>query len=157
VAITTDVIVGFPGETDAEFEESYRLCQETGFARTHVFPYSPRPGTEAASLPDRVAERVKKVRARKMLSLAEESSLRFRRRYAGKARPVLWESSDGKGKWTGFTDNYIQVQTTSDDDLTNRMLIHRMAEGNAPSETLSAQSPGVQTQIPPAARDAGAE
>ncbi len=69
-AITTDVIVGFPGETDVEFGESYELCRQMQFARIHVFPYSPRQGTEAARLPQKVSDRLKKERSRQMLTLA---------------------------------------------------------------------------------------
>lgn len=121
VAITTDVIVGFPGETDAEFEESYQTCSELAFARIHVFPYSARPGTEAACLAGAVPEQVKKERTRKMLTLAKRSSFAFIRSIERKTRPVLWEGRDDAGKWTGLTDNYVQVKTTSSEDLANRI------------------------------------
>jgi threonylcarbamoyladenosine tRNA methylthiotransferase MtaB len=119
VAITTDVIVGFPGETENLFEENYRTCQETKFARIHVFPYSPRPGTEAASLSDVVDERTKRRRTGKMLSVAEESASNFRATFRGRSRPVLWEQSDGDDLWSGFTDNYIPVKCRSRADISN--------------------------------------
>src|SRR5208283_1856080 len=78
VAITTDVIVGFPGETDKEFEESLEFCREISFARIHVFSYSPRSGTEAAIMPGQVPDKVKKERSQQMLALAEESSRKFK-------------------------------------------------------------------------------
>ena len=82
-AITTDIIVGFPGETEAEFEESCDFCRQMGFARIHVFPYSPRPGTEAAQMPNQVESKVKRERSLKMLALARESVRNFRRRFLG--------------------------------------------------------------------------
>jgi len=126
VAITTDIIVGFPGETDEEFEESYRLCRQLGFARIHVFPYSARPGTGAAKLPGKVGDRVKRDRVRKMLALAEESARNFRRKFAGRIMPVLWEQKSAKGLWSGLTVNYIEVNTNSEEDLTNRILPARI-------------------------------
>jgi len=126
VAITTDVIVGFPGETEDEFEESYELCRQSGFARIHVFPYSLRPGTEAARLPGKVDERAKRERSQRMLALARESEQSFRRRFAGRVMPVLWEQKSGIGVWSGLTGNYIKVYTESDEDLSNRLLPARV-------------------------------
>lgn len=120
-AITTDVIVGFPGETEDEFRESYSFCRRLEFARIHVFPYSPRPGTEAATMPGQVSAKVKKQRSEKMLALAEESAGSFRQRFLGSTMPVLWEQRSN-GVWSGLTDNYIRVYTRSDDDLANQLL-----------------------------------
>jgi threonylcarbamoyladenosine tRNA methylthiotransferase MtaB len=121
-AITTDVILGFPGETTGEFQESYEMCRDLKFARIHVFPYSPRPGTAAAQLSGKVSEKVKKERSQQMLALAKESARNFKQRFIGQTRPVLWERQDSKGGWSGLTDNYIPVQTESSDDLTNQIL-----------------------------------
>lgn len=121
VAITTDLIVGFPGETDREFEESFRLCRELGFARIHVFPFSPRQGTEAACMPQPVTDKVKKERTARMLALAEESAERFRRQFLGRVMSVLWEKQDDV-VWSGLTDNYIRVYSESNEDLTNRLV-----------------------------------
>jgi len=127
VAITTDVIVGFPGETEVEFEESYSFCRQMEFARIHVFPYSPRRGTEAAHLPNSVAEKVKKQRSQRMLALAKESAQNFSQQFLGKTMTVLWEKQTD-GIWSGLTDNYIKVYTKSSDDLTNRLLPVKLAE-----------------------------
>jgi threonylcarbamoyladenosine tRNA methylthiotransferase MtaB len=127
VAITTDVIVGFPGETDADFEESYELCRQTGFARIHVFPYSPRDGTQAALMPERVGDGVKRERGKRLLALAGESSQGFRQKFLGKTMAVLWEKQAG-GVWTGLTDNYIRVYAKSNEDLTNKLLSARLTE-----------------------------
>jgi len=124
-AITTDAIAGFPGETEAEFEESYNFCQKISFARIHVFPYSRRPGTEAAGMPEQVSEEVKKERVQKMLALARESASDFRQRFLERTMPVLWEQKSG-GVWSGYTSNYIRVYTKSREDLTNQLLPIKM-------------------------------
>jgi len=125
-AITTDIIVGFPGETEEEFEESYQFCRRMGFARIHVFPYSPRKGTQAAQMPRRVGDEVKKWRSQRMLALAEESVRNFRQRFLGKTMMVLFEQRSN-GVWSGLTDNYIKVYTKSDEDLSNKLLPVKLA------------------------------
>jgi len=120
-AITTDIIVGFPGETEAEFQESYELCRRMEFARIHVFSYSPRQGTQAARMPDYIDDRVKRERSQRMLALAKESARNFRQKFLGKTMLVLWEKQTN-GVWSGLTDNYIRVYTKSSKDLTNQLL-----------------------------------
>jgi len=126
-AFTTDVIVGFPGETSADFEESYELCQKLGFARIHVFAYSPRGETQASRMPNQLEDRVKKQRSQRMLALAGESAQSFRRKFLGKAMAVLWEKQTN-GIWSGHTDNYIKVYTKSNKDLTNILLPVKLVE-----------------------------
>ncbi|MBI4180994.1 MAG: tRNA (N(6)-L-threonylcarbamoyladenosine(37)-C(2))-methylthiotransferase MtaB [Chloroflexi bacterium] len=121
VAITTDIIVGFPGETDEEFEESYNFCRQMAFARIHVFSYSLRNGTQAAQLPHQISSPVKKQRSQKMLALHKESTHNFNQRFLGKTLPVLWEKPSA-GVWSGLTGNYIKVYTRSDENLTNKLL-----------------------------------
>jgi threonylcarbamoyladenosine tRNA methylthiotransferase MtaB len=120
-AITTDIIVGFPGESDVEFRESCDFAKQTQFARIHVFPYSPRPGTKAAAMPNHVEDRIKQERSRKMLALGRACVRNFRKRFLGQTVMVLWEKQTG-GVWSGLTDNYIRVFTKSDQDLTNQLL-----------------------------------
>jgi threonylcarbamoyladenosine tRNA methylthiotransferase MtaB len=120
VAITTDVIVGFPGETEAEFEESYALCEEMQFAGIHVFPYSQRSGTVAYKMPDQVPEPVKKQRVHRLIELANRMSSAYRARFIGQTAGVLWESRRD-GAWEGLTDTYIRVRAECDADLTNRL------------------------------------
>jgi len=122
LAITTDILVGFPGEGDREFEESYRFCQKMGLANIHVFPYSPRLGTAAAGMPHRVEERVKKERSQRMLALARQSAHHFRERFLGRTMTVLWEGKSEPGVWSGLTANYLRVFVRSEQDLTNRLL-----------------------------------
>jgi len=128
-AVTTDVIVGFPGETEAEFSESYDFCQRMRFARIHVFAYSPRQETEAAHLPGQIGDQVKQLRSQKMLALARESTREFNQRFRGKTRPVLWEKRSN-GLWSGYTDNYIKVYIRSKRDLTNQLMPIELGEVN---------------------------
>ncbi|UCB43053.1 MAG: tRNA (N(6)-L-threonylcarbamoyladenosine(37)-C(2))-methylthiotransferase MtaB [Dehalococcoidales bacterium] len=126
-AITTDVIVGFPGETDEEFKESYRFCKQMEFARIHVFPFSPRSGTEAAQMPAQVDPKTKKQHSDSMLTLAEESARNFRERFSGRTMTVLWEQRTGEGIWSGVTGNYIRVFTKSEEDLSNQLMTTKLA------------------------------
>jgi threonylcarbamoyladenosine tRNA methylthiotransferase MtaB len=119
IAITTDIIVGFPGETEAEFEESYRFCEKVGYANIHVFPYSTRTGTAAAQMKNKIPDKIKKARSRMMLDLARQSSQRFRERFQGETMPVLWEEQKRNRNWVGYTGNYISVYTKSDESLIN--------------------------------------
>ncbi|MFC1915512.1 tRNA (N(6)-L-threonylcarbamoyladenosine(37)-C(2))-methylthiotransferase MtaB [Chloroflexota bacterium] len=126
-AITTDIIVGFPGETEADFGESCDFCRQMEFARIHVFSYSLRQETGAARMPYQVAEKVKKLRSQKMLTLAKESAKSFSRRFLGRTMPVLWEKQTG-GIWSGLTANYIKVYTESSEDLTNKIFSVKLLE-----------------------------
>ena len=123
VAITTDVMVGFPGESDEEFERSYHFCQQAGFANIHVFPFSPRPETAAAKMPDQVRDKVKKERTQRMLELSRICRYSFGQQFLGKILSVLWEkeTSLGSGIYSGLTDNYIRVFTQSQEPLTNKI------------------------------------
>ena len=121
VAITTDVIVGFPGESDAEFRETLGFCRTLQFARIHVFTYSPRPGTAAAVMTPTVSSAVKKVRSQNMLALADESAQGFRDSYSGRIMEVLFEQKSGTF-WTGLSGNYIKVYAKSNVDLTNKLI-----------------------------------
>ena len=121
VAITTDVMVGFPGESDEEFKQSYRFCREAGFANIHVFPFSPRPGTMAAKMPGQVRDEVKRERTQRMLELAERNRHSFYQQFLSQTMWVLWEkeTSPESGIYSGLTDNYIRVFTRSQKPLSN--------------------------------------
>jgi threonylcarbamoyladenosine tRNA methylthiotransferase MtaB len=121
VAITTDVIVGFPGETGVDFRETLEFCRDMQFARIHVFPFSPRPGTAAAAMPDQLSVSVKKERSQIMLSLAKESARGFQQKFLGRTLEVLWEQSSG-GVWSGFSGNYIRIYTRSNRDIADKLL-----------------------------------
>ena len=125
VAITTDVIVGFPGESEAEFNESLHFVEAIGFARTHVFKYSARPGTPAATMPGQVPPLVKRTRSRAMMGVGRHSAEAFRRTFLGHTLEVLWErhtkgsESGQKALWSGLTDNYLRVKTQEGKNLCN--------------------------------------
>ena len=121
LAITTDVIVGFPDETAEEFAASLSFVEKMEFARTHVFKYSARPGTAAAEMPHQVPFAEKKERSEAMLELARENSQRFWQEFVGRKMEVLWESrcKDDRQAWSGLTDNYIRVMTSSELNLGN--------------------------------------
>lgn len=136
LSVTTDIIVGFPGETDAEFEESIAFVEEMAFAKLHVFRYSPRELTAAASMPGQVDPRVAQERSSRMHELGADLEAGFRRRYLGRTVPVLWESAEPRPEglqWSGLTGNYVRVvtQMTDDVDLANTMTDVRL-EGEVP-------------------------
>jgi threonylcarbamoyladenosine tRNA methylthiotransferase MtaB len=122
LAITTDIMVGFAGEGQREFEESYKFCERMNFANMHVFPYSARHGTAASKMPDQVEEKAKKERSQIMLILAQQSAQRFRRRFLSRTMKVLWESRADNTTWKGLTANYLRVFTQSSGDLSNQLL-----------------------------------
>jgi threonylcarbamoyladenosine tRNA methylthiotransferase MtaB len=123
VAITTDIIVGFPGETDEEFEQSYSFCQQAGFANIHVFPFSPRPETTAARMAEQIKDQVKAERNQRMLELSRNSRRRFCEQFLGQTMPVLWEkeTSPGSGIYSGLTGNYIRAYARSEKSLSNEI------------------------------------
>jgi threonylcarbamoyladenosine tRNA methylthiotransferase MtaB len=124
ISITTDVIVGFPGETDAEFEESYAFARDLGFSRIHVFPFSARPGTAAAAMPRQVPDEVKSERAERFRSLGRQLASEWHRQFRGRLLSVLWEEASVGGAsplWQGYTDNYIRVRLASRRNLTNKI------------------------------------
>jgi threonylcarbamoyladenosine tRNA methylthiotransferase MtaB len=128
LAVTTDVIAGFPGETEVDFEESAALVARLDLARTHVFVYSPRPGTLAADMPDQVDPQVRRRRAALLRSIGRASSERFRQRFIGRTMPVLWETRRPNGTWSGLTDNYVRVYAHTKEDLANTIRLARMLD-----------------------------
>ncbi|MCB9451010.1 MAG: tRNA (N(6)-L-threonylcarbamoyladenosine(37)-C(2))-methylthiotransferase MtaB [Anaerolineaceae bacterium] len=131
VSITTDVIVGFPGETDAEFAESAAFIAEMDFAGLHVFRYSRRPGTAAARMRGHIPKDVQKTRSAHLLALASDMENRFAAQFAGETLPVLWEQIAGVQEEgflnVGYTDNYIRVRCVHPRPLTNHILPAQVA------------------------------
>jgi threonylcarbamoyladenosine tRNA methylthiotransferase MtaB len=126
VAISTDIIVGFPGEDDAEFEESIAFVGDCAFSRLHVFRYSAREGTAAATMPGRIDDQALQERSRRMHELGAQLEEGFRRDQLGRTVDVLWESSEpfASGlRWSGLTDTYQRVitETSEETDLQNRV------------------------------------
>ncbi len=122
--ISTDVIVGFPGESDAQFENTRRVVREAAFSRTHVFSYSPRPGTPAATMPNPVPGPVKDERSRILHEQAATQSLAFHQSFLGETVQVLAEKADAQtGSQEGLTGEYIRVMfTPGSDELTGEMV-----------------------------------
>lgn len=125
LALTTDIMVGFPGESEEEFIESYRFCERIGFAGLHVFPYSTRPGTRAAQIANEVQDSDKKRRCQIMLDLSHRSGRCFREQFLGQKMNVLWEGHRD-GIWLGLTDNYLRVFLHSQGQLVNQLLATKL-------------------------------
>jgi threonylcarbamoyladenosine tRNA methylthiotransferase MtaB len=120
--ITTDIIVGFPGETEQEWQQSFDFIKQTGFGHIHIFTYSRRAGTKAASLPDQLSNDIKKQRSRQLHELAEQMKLKFFESNVGHEFPVLWEGysealDNGKQQVFGYTPNYLKVGCVIDSDV----------------------------------------
>lgn len=123
-AITTDIVVGFPGETEEEHAESLHFCSEMGFAAIHVFPYSARPGTAGAEMQLQVDSKTRARRAHEFLALAGDMKRRYLQKFVGRNMPVLWEEQSfaaGGGTWSGLTGNYIRVVTRTAENLRNKI------------------------------------
>ncbi len=121
VALTTDIIVGFPGETEEDFQASYDFAKEIGFAKIHVFPYSPKRGTPAAARKDQLPNAVKSERSHKLIALSDQMAADFLREYVGQDVEVLYERMVEDGVYEGHTTNYIKVRGRSEKDLTNQI------------------------------------
>ena len=127
VAITADVIAGFPGESEADFQRTVETCRSSELASIHFFPYSIRPGTSAAFFEGQIDPKVKAERISQLSAVAHDLSHEFKSGFLGHSRAVLWErqmngDEQGNRVWSGLTDNYIRVRTSSRADLTNRIL-----------------------------------
>jgi threonylcarbamoyladenosine tRNA methylthiotransferase MtaB len=127
LSVTTDIIVGFPGETAAEFAESLVFVEKMAFARLHIFRYSRRAGTAAARMNGQVSPQVMQARSSQMHTLNAHLEENFRCRFIGRTMPVLWESGEPYGfgrQWSGLTGNYLRVvaQTEAGTDLTNQVI-----------------------------------
>ena len=120
VNLTTDIIVGFPGETDEEFEKTYEFLSKIKFYKMHVFKYSPREGTLAAKMTNQVDGNVKEERSQKLIELSNRNEKEYNEKYIGKKVEVLFEE-EKDGLWSGYTRNYVRVFTESGENLENRI------------------------------------
>ena len=124
-ALTTDIIVGFPGETEEEFEESKAFVEKVNFYETHIFKYSKRQGTKAAVMPNQVPEPEKTKRSNMLLALNERNRKAYEEQFSGKETEILVEEQmekDGKTYWIGHTKEYIRLAILSDENLSGRLL-----------------------------------
>lgn len=122
VAITTDVIVGFPGETDEDFQETYKFAEKVGFSKIHVFPYSPKKGTPAEKMEHQLDAKIKAERSRILMELSDDMAWNFMQRFLNKDVEVLFENSHQPGFYDGHTSNYINVTVKSQEDIKNQIL-----------------------------------
>ena len=123
-AVTADAIVGFPAETERDFQDTLEACVEAGLASAHVFPYSIRPGTSAAYYKDQLDPARKTERVKALSAVVDGLARRFREDSAGQTRQTLWERAEiygGETAWLGLTDNYLRVRAVSESDLANRI------------------------------------
>lgn len=129
-AITTDVIVGFPGETEEEFEQTKAYLEHIHFYEMHIFKYSKRKGTRAAVMPDQIDEQIKAVRSEKLIALGHDMSKEFRKFYIGKNEEVLFEEKaviGDKEYFVGYTKEYVNVAKKTDENLENQIVSGRIS------------------------------
>ncbi|MEL7568803.1 MAG: MiaB/RimO family radical SAM methylthiotransferase, partial [Dehalobacterium sp.] len=125
IALTTDIMVGFPGETEEEFLHTYKLAEKIGFSGLHVFKYSPRKGTPAASFPGQVAPGVKEDRSNRLIALGERLLKQYAENYLEKTVEVLVEQKidlSGQRYWEGHSSNYLNIVFLSEQDLKGRLV-----------------------------------
>ncbi len=120
-AITTDIMVGFPGETDEDFKESMQFAEKIGFAKMHVFPYSKRPGTVAATMENQIPENIKKLRAAEMQKVADKCEESFYKSQIGKTLSVLFEQKN-KNICRGHSENYMTVEVCGNDEILKKII-----------------------------------
>lgn len=116
VSITTDVIVGFPGETDEEFNETYKFLERIKLTKMHIFKYSPRKGTRAATMEDQIDGNIKEARSKKLMELNDRNESEFTKNSIGKEMEVLFECNDD-GVFRGYAKNYLKVEVKSDENI----------------------------------------
>lgn len=129
-AITTDVIVGFPGETEEEFEQTKAYLEHIHFYEMHIFKYSKRKGTRAAVMPDQIDEQVKAARSEKLIALGHDMSKEFRKFYIGKNEEALFEEKaviGDKEYFVGYTKEYVKVAKETDENLENQIVSGRVS------------------------------
>ena len=121
VTLTTDIIVGFPGESDEEFGETYKFLKRISFYHMHVFKYSPRKGTKAAVMPNQIDSQTKEERSKTLIELSNENKLHYNKLYIGRAVEVLFEEKDGE-YFKGHTKNYMMVKFKTDENVENKII-----------------------------------
>lgn len=120
VILTTDIIVGFPGESEEEFKETYSFLNKIKFYKMHIFKYSQRNGTKAANMKNQISGDIKEERSKKLLKMSDENEKEYLKYYIGKEVEVLFEEKVDEF-YKGHTANYIMVKTKSDKDLCNKI------------------------------------
>ena len=129
--IGIDVIVGFPGEGEEEFMESYRLLEQVEASFLHIFPFSERPGTPAVAMPGKVQPRIATERVERLEALSDRLHRSFAEKFLGTERDVLFESTDREGMMFGYTDNYLRVSAKWESSKINQICRVRLIEFEA--------------------------
>ena len=119
--LTTDIIVGFPGESEQEFEKTYAFLEKIKFYKMHVFKYSPRKGTKAAIMPNQIDGNKKEERSRKLIELSNKNEKIYNEQYVGKELEILFEE-EKNGIWQGHTKNYILAHYKTEENLENQII-----------------------------------
>ncbi len=119
--LTTDIIVGFPGETNEEFTKTYEFLKEIKFYKMHVFKYSPREGTPASKMQNQIDGKTKEERSQKLIELSDKNQEEYNIKYFSEPQEVLFEEQKD-GIWTGYTTNYVKVSYKSDENLENKIV-----------------------------------
>ncbi|NGP43512.1 tRNA (N(6)-L-threonylcarbamoyladenosine(37)-C(2))-methylthiotransferase MtaB [Bacillaceae bacterium SIJ1] len=135
LAITSDVIVGFPGETEEEFMETYRFVAEHRFSELHVFPYSQRTGTPAARMDDQVDDDVKHERVRRLIALSDQLAKEYASQYEGEVVEVIPEEREKEGSegwYVGYTDNYLKVRFQGNEDMIGNIVKVKLVKAGYP-------------------------
>lgn len=122
VAITTDIIAGFPDETDEDFEKSLEFAKKIGFAKIHAFPYSPKRGTPAAVMPNQILNAVKNERTSRLIEASDRMADEFIKSFEGRVMPVLYEREIEHNIYEGYTTNYIRVLSESSENIKNKII-----------------------------------
>ncbi len=121
LVLTTDIIVGFPGETDKDFEETYQFLKKIKFYKMHIFKYSPKNGTKAEKMDNQVDGNIKELRSQKLIELSDKNEIEYNKSLLGKSLSVLFEEQDKDGYYKGHTSNYILVKVKTNEKLENKI------------------------------------
>lgn len=135
VSLTTDIIVGFPGETDNDFEETYKFLKEVKFYKMHIFKYSPKKGTVAAKMSNQIDGKIKEERSKKLIELSDKNEEEYNRETIGKTVKVLFEEKDGE-YYKGHTTNYITVNAKSEENVIDKIKEVKIEDTYKKIETL---------------------
>jgi len=136
LAVTSDVIVGFPGETEEEFMETYNFIKDHKFSELHVFPYSKRTGTPAARMEDQVDEEVKNERVHRLISLSDQLAKEYASLFEGEVLEVIpeeeYKEEANSGKYVGYTDNYLKVVFPATEDMVGKIVKVKITKAGYP-------------------------
>ena len=128
IAITTDLMVGFPGESEEDFKQSLVFCNDIAFANMHIFKYSMRAGTPAAAMTNQIDPQIKERRAKQMAEVAQKNKLDYEKRFVGKTLTILVEEPMEDGSWTGHSSNYLFVNFTGEGIASGQFVDVRITE-----------------------------